>query len=80
LKNFGLVVHKKNQGLVKNINSKGNMMIKPTQQSSRISRNKKNFDSRKKPNQEKDMSKTQCFNYKKYGHYKNHCPKLNKRK
>ena len=43
-------------------------------------RNKKNFDSRKKPNQEKDMSKIQCFNCRKYGHYKNHCPELNKRK
>jgi hypothetical protein len=38
------------------------------------------FGSRKKPNQEKDMSKIQCFNCQKYGHYKNHCPELNKRK
>jgi hypothetical protein len=37
-------------------------------------RNKKMFDSRKKPNQEKYMSKIQCFNCRKYGHYKNHCP------
>jgi hypothetical protein len=43
-------------------------------------RNKKKFDSRKKPNQEKDMSKIQCFNCQKYGHYKNHCPELKKRK
>jgi hypothetical protein len=43
-------------------------------------RNKKKFDSRKKPNQEKDMSKIQCFNCRKYGHYKNHCPELKKRK
>jgi hypothetical protein len=43
-------------------------------------RNKKKFDSRKKPNQEKDMSKVQCFNFRKYGHYKNHYPKLKKRK
>jgi hypothetical protein len=42
--------------------------------------NKKKFGSRKKPNQEKDMSKIQCFNCRKYGHYKNHCPELNKRK
>ena len=42
-------------------------------------RNKK-FGSRKKPNQEKDMSKIQCFNYRKYGDCKNHCPKLKKRK
>ena len=43
-------------------------------------RNKKKFGSRKKTNQEKDMSKIQCFNFRKYGHYKNHCPKLKKRK
>jgi hypothetical protein len=43
-------------------------------------RNKKKFDSRKKPNQEKYMSKIQCFNCRKYGNYKNHCPELNKRK
>jgi hypothetical protein len=42
--------------------------------------NKKKFDSRKKPNQEKDMSKIQCFNCRKYGHYKDHCPQLKKRK
>jgi hypothetical protein len=36
-------------------------------------RNKRKFGSRKKPNQEKDMSKIQCFNCRKYGHYKNHC-------
>jgi hypothetical protein len=24
--------------------------------------------------------KVQCFNCRKYGHYKNHCPKLKKRK
>jgi hypothetical protein len=43
-------------------------------------RNKRKFDSSKKPNQEKDMSKIQCFNCRKYGHYKNHCPELKKRK
>jgi hypothetical protein len=42
--------------------------------------NKRKFGSRKKSNQEKDMSKIQCFNYRKYGHYKNHCPELKKRK
>jgi hypothetical protein len=26
------------------------------------------------------MSKIQCFNCRKYGHYKNHCPELKKRK
>jgi hypothetical protein len=43
-------------------------------------RNKKNFGSRKKPNQEKDMSKIQCFNCRKYGHYRNQYPELKKRK
>jgi hypothetical protein len=42
-------------------------------------RNKKKFGSRKKPNQEKDMSKIQCFNCKKYGHYRNHCLELKQR-
>ena len=43
-------------------------------------KNKNKFGSRKKPIQEKDMSKIQCFNCWKYGHYKNHCPELKKRK
>jgi putative lipoic acid-binding regulatory protein len=43
-------------------------------------KNKRNFGLRKKPNQEKDMSKIQCFNYEKYGHYRNHYPELKKRK
>jgi hypothetical protein len=43
-------------------------------------RNKRKFGSRKKTNQEKDMSRIQCFNCQKYGHYKNHCPELKKRK
>jgi hypothetical protein len=43
-------------------------------------RNKRKFGSRKKPNQEKNMSEIQCFNCRKYGHYKNHCPEINKRK
>jgi hypothetical protein len=38
------------------------------------------FGSRRKPNQEKDISKVQCFNCQKYGHYKNQCPELKKRK
>jgi hypothetical protein len=43
-------------------------------------RNKRKFGSRRKPNKEKDISEVQCFNYRKYGNYKNHCPELNKRK
>jgi hypothetical protein len=42
--------------------------------------NKKKFGSRKKPNQERDMSKIKCFNFRKYGHYKNQFPELKKRK
>jgi hypothetical protein len=43
-------------------------------------RNKRKFGSRRKPNEEKDISKVQCFNCQKYGHYKNQCPELRKRK
>jgi hypothetical protein len=43
-------------------------------------RNKRKFGSRRKPNQEKDISEIQCFNCQKYGHYRNQCPELNKRK
>jgi hypothetical protein len=41
-------------------------------------RNKK-FGLRKKPNQEKDMSKILCFNCRKYGHYRNHYLQLKKK-
>jgi hypothetical protein len=37
------------------------------------------FGSRRKPNQGKGISKVQCFNCRKYGHYKNHCLELKKR-
>jgi hypothetical protein len=43
-------------------------------------RNKRKFGSRRKPNQEKDISKVQCFNCQKYDHYKNQCTELKKRK
>ena len=38
------------------------------------------FKDFRKPNQERDMSRIQCFNCRKYGHYKNHCLELKKRK
>jgi hypothetical protein len=41
-------------------------------------KNKRKFGSRRKTNQEKDISEIQCFNCRKYGHYKNHCPELKK--
>jgi hypothetical protein len=43
LNNFGLVVNKKNQGLAQKRNLKINMMIKPSQQDSRISGTKGSF-------------------------------------
>jgi hypothetical protein len=43
-------------------------------------RNKRKFGSRRKPNQEKNISEVQCFKYRKYGHYKIHCLDLKKRK
>jgi hypothetical protein len=52
---------------------------KPYKEKFKKFRNNK-FVSRKKPNQERDMSKIQCFNCRKYGHYKNQCPELKKRK
>jgi hypothetical protein len=43
-------------------------------------RNKRKFGLKRKTNQEKDISEIQCFNCRKYGHYKNHCPEPKKRK
>jgi hypothetical protein len=43
-------------------------------------RNKRKFGSRRKPNQEKGISEIQCFNCQKYGHYRNQCLELKKRK
>jgi phage terminase small subunit len=43
-------------------------------------KNKRKFISRNKPNKEKDMLELKCFNCRQYGHYKNHCPELKKRK
>ena len=42
-------------------------------------RNKRKFDSRRKPKQGKDISEIQCFICQKYGHYRNQCPGLKKR-
>ena len=56
------------------------MMIKPSQQDSRTSRTKGSLAQGGSQNQEKDISEVQCFNCQKYGHYKNHCPELKKRK
>jgi hypothetical protein len=43
-------------------------------------KDKRKFDSRKKPKQRKDILEIQCFNYQKYGHYRNQCLELKKRK
>jgi phage terminase small subunit len=56
------------------------MMIKSFTTKFNNFRNKRKFGLRKKPNKEKDMLKIQCFNCRKYGHYKNHCHELKKRK
>jgi hypothetical protein len=47
LKNFGLIVHKKNQGLAKKRNPKRNTMINPSQQKFKNFRNKRKFGLRK---------------------------------
>jgi hypothetical protein len=80
LKNFGLAVLKKNQGSMQ----KEKLQKKYDDQAfiARFKnfRNKRKFGSRRKPNQEKDISKVQCFNCQKYCHYKNQCLELKKRK
>jgi hypothetical protein len=43
-------------------------------------KNKRKFGSRRKPNQEKEILEVQCFNCQKYGHYKNHCPEIKRRR
>jgi hypothetical protein len=47
LKNFGLDVHKKNQGLAQKRNPKINTMIKPSQKKFNNFRNKRKFGLRK---------------------------------
>jgi hypothetical protein len=80
LKNFGLAVLKKNQG--SSAKEKPQKKYDDQAFTTRFKnfRNKRKFGSRRKPNQEKDISEVQCFNCRKYGHYKNHCPELKKRK
>jgi hypothetical protein len=80
VRNIGLVVLKKNQGSVQKRKPQKKYDDQAFTARFKDFRKKRKFDSRKKPNQEKDMSEIQCFNYRKYGHYKNHCPKLKKRK
>jgi len=36
---------------------------------------KRDFDRRHNPKRKKDMSQTQCFHCKKFGHFKAQCPK-----
>ena len=43
-------------------------------------RDKRKFYSRRNPKQRKDILEIQCFNCQKYGHYRNQCPELKKRK
>ena len=80
LKNFGLVVHKMNQGLSQKRKSQKKYDDQVFTTKFKDFSNKNKFSSRKKPNQENDMKKIQCFNCRKYCHYKNHCPELKKRK
>jgi hypothetical protein len=80
LKNFGPAVHKKNQGLAQKRNSKGKMIIKPTQQSSRNSGIRNNLTQGRNQIKRKICPKNATLQLSKIGHYKNHCPKLKKRK
>jgi hypothetical protein len=80
LKNFGLTVLNKNQGSMQKRNLKRSTMIKPSQKDSRTSGTKESSIQEGSQNQEKDISEIQCFNCQKYGHYRNQCPELKKRK
>jgi hypothetical protein len=51
LKNFGLVVHKKNQGLAQKRNPKITTMIKPSQQKFKNFKNRRKFGLRKEINE-----------------------------
>jgi hypothetical protein len=70
---------KKNQGSMQKRNPKRSTMIKHSQQNSRTSGTKESFvqgGSQIK----RDISEIQCFNCQNYGHYRNQCPELKKRK
>jgi hypothetical protein len=57
LKNFGLDVHKKNQGLTQKRNPKRNAMIKLSQQGSRISRIRRSLAQGRNQNKRKICQK-----------------------
>jgi hypothetical protein len=78
LRNFGLDAHKKESRISEKEKPQKKYNDQAFTTRFKNSRNKKKFG--KKPNQKKDMSEIQCFNCRKYGHYKNHCPELKKRK
>jgi hypothetical protein len=80
LKNFGLVVLKKNQGSMQKRNLKKKYDDQAFTTRFKNFKNKRKFGSRRKPNQEKDISEIQCFNCQKYSHYRNQCPEIKKRK
>jgi hypothetical protein len=80
LKSFGLAVHMKNQWLTAKEKSQKKYDDQAFTTKFKNFRNNKKFGSRKKQNQENDMSNIQCFNCRRYGHYENHCPDLKKRK
>jgi hypothetical protein len=80
LKNFGLVVLKKNQESMQNRKPQNKYDDQAFTERFKNFRDKRKFDSRRKPKQRKDISEIQCFNYQNYGHYKNQCPELKKKK
>ena len=80
MKNFGLAVLKKNQGSVQKKKPQKKYDDQAFTTRFKNFRNKRKFGSRRKPNQEKDISKVQRFNCQKYGHYRNQCHELKKRK
>jgi hypothetical protein len=65
LKNFGLVVHKKSQGLVQNRNPKKNMMINLSQQGSKLKKRKETHEAsvveEREPSKKSKQDKTNFF-------------------